>query len=42
MNGLLSEESPIGKALLGHGIGEVVNAEVPDGVISFKITSITR
>ena len=42
MNGLLSEESPIGKALLGHGIGEVVNVEVPDGVISFKITSITR
>ena len=42
MNGMLSEESPIGKALLGHGIGEVVNVEVPDGVISFKITSITR
>ena len=42
MNGLLSEESPIGKALLGHGIGEVVNVEVPDGGISFKITSITR
>ena len=42
MNGLLSEESPIGKALLGHGIGEVVSVEVPDGVLSFKITSITR
>ena len=42
MNGLLSEESPIGKALLGHGIGDVVSVEVPDGVLSFKITSITR
>jgi len=42
MNGLLSEESPIGKALLDHEIGEVVSVEVPDGVLSFKITSITR
>jgi len=42
MNGLLSEESPIGKALLGHEVGDVVSVEVPDGVLSFKITSITR
>lgn len=42
MNGLLSEESPIGKALLGHEVGEIVTIEVPAGVLSFKITSITR
>ncbi|MBR6653905.1 MAG: transcription elongation factor GreA [Oscillospiraceae bacterium] len=42
MNGLLSEESPIGKALLGHEVGAVISVEVPDGVLSFKITSITR
>ena len=42
MNGMLSEESPIGKALLGHEVGEIVSVEVPDGVLSFKITSITR
>ena len=42
MNGMLSEESPIGKALLGHEVGDVVSVEVPDGVLSFKITSITR
>lgn len=42
MNGLLSEESPIGKALLGHEVGEVISVEVPDGILSFKITSITR
>lgn len=42
MNGLLSEESPIGKALLGHEAGEIVTAEVPDGVLTFKIVSITR
>ena len=42
MNGMLSEESPIGKALLGHEVGEVITVEVPDGEVSFKITSITR
>ena len=42
MNGMLSEESPIGKALLGHEIGQEVVIEVPDGVLTFKITSITR
>ena len=42
MNGMLSEESPIGKALLGHAIGDVVTIEAPDGVFSFKITAITR
>ena len=42
MNGMLSEESPIGKALLGHEVGEIVSVEVPDGLLSFKITSIAR
>ncbi len=42
MNGLLSEESPIGKALMGHAIGDIVTIEAPDGVFSFKITAITR
>ncbi len=42
MNGMLSEESPIGKALIGHQVGEIVTAEVPAGELRFKITSITR
>lgn len=42
MNGQLSEESPIGKALLGHGVGEIVNVEVPAGELVFKITAISR
>ena len=42
MNGMLSEESPIGKALLGHAIGDIVTIEAPDGVFSFKITAINR
>ena len=42
MNGFLSEESPIGKALMGHVVGDEVSIEVPDGDLRFKITSITR
>ena len=42
MNGMLSEESPIGKALMGHAIGDIVTIEAPDGVFSFKITAIAR
>ena len=42
MNGMLSEESPVGKALMGRAIGDVVTIEAPDGVFSFKITAINR
>ncbi len=41
MNGFLSEESPIGKALMGHVVGEEVSIEVPDGDLRFRITSIS-
>ena len=33
----ISNESPIGKALLGRKKGEVVNVDAPDGIIKFKI-----
>ena len=35
--GLLSEESPIGKALIDHKIDEIAKAETPNGVVEFKI-----
>jgi transcription elongation factor GreA len=38
--GKISHESPIGKALLGHKVGDVVHAETPGGTISLKIISI--
>ncbi|WP_026487021.1 transcription elongation factor GreA [Caldanaerobius polysaccharolyticus] len=38
----ISDESPVGKALLGHSVGEVVNVEVPDGIIKMKILEIRR
>ena len=36
----ISHESPIGKALLGHKVGDVVVAETPNGSIRFKIIEI--
>jgi transcription elongation factor GreA len=36
----ISHESPIGRALLGHRVGETVNAETPNGSLRFKILKI--
>ena len=39
--GKLAATTPIGKALMGHSKGEVVEAKVPSGVMQFKILDIT-
>ncbi len=39
-NGRISNESPIGRALMGHKVGEVVEAETPGGKLHFKILKI--
>jgi transcription elongation factor GreA len=39
-NGRISNESPIGRALMGHRVGEVVTATTPAGDIIFKILKI--
>ena len=38
----ISNESPIGKALLGRKKGEVVDVDAPDGIIKFKILDIKK
>lgn len=38
----ISDESPVGKALIGRKIGETVDVEIPSGTISFKILEITK
>ncbi len=38
----ISDQSPIGRALVGNKIGDTVSVEVPDGTISFKILEVTR
>lgn len=38
----LSDESPVGKTLLGHAVGETVDVETPGGMIKFKVLEITK
>lgn len=40
-HGKLAATTPIAKALMGHGKGEVVEAKVPSGIIKFKILDIS-
>lgn len=42
MNGKISDESPVGSALLGHKIDEVVIVEAPLGKMEYKIVKISR
>lgn len=39
-NGKISNESPIGRALMDHRVGDVVEAETPGGKLKFKILKI--
>lgn len=39
-NGKISNESPFGKALLDHKVGDVVEAETPSGKVRLKILKI--
>ena len=42
-NGVISDQSPLGKALLGKKLGETVHVELPNGsVIEYKILSISK
>ncbi len=38
--GKISNESPLGMALLGHSVGENVDVEAPDGILKFKVLDI--
>lgn len=40
--GKISDESPVGLALLGHSTGDVVEVETPAGVFGFKVLEISR
>jgi len=39
-NGRISNESPIGRALMGAKVGDTVTAETPNGTLKFKILKI--
>lgn len=42
MSGRISDESPIGKSLLGHRQGEEVEIIIPNGVIYYTIMEIAK
>lgn len=42
MENKISNESPIGSALIGKKIGDIVEVQVPDGVSKFEILNVTR
>ena len=39
--GKLAATTPIGKALIGHAVGDVVDAKTPSGIIQFKVLEIS-
>ena len=42
LKGKISNESPVGKALLGKQVGDTVTVETPAGEFSYKVLSIHR
>ncbi|MVB10987.1 Transcription elongation factor GreA [Caprobacter fermentans] len=42
VNGCISDESAVGKAILDHGIGDKVTVEVPAGVMEYEILAISK
>ena len=42
LKGKISNESPLGKALIGSKVGDVVDAETPVGILQYKVLEIQR
>ena len=42
LKGKISNESPVGKALIGHKVGDTVEVETPARLIAYKILEIQR
>lgn len=43
MSGLISDESPVGKALLGHAVGDKVQVLLPNGSeVTFELLGISK
>jgi transcription elongation factor GreA len=38
----ISVDSPVGKALLGHKVGDVIDIQVPAGALKYEIVKISR
>ena len=42
LKGKISNESPLGKALIGSKVGDTVKAETPVGILKYKVLEIQR
>ena len=42
LQGKISNESPVGKALIGAHTGDVVEVEMPSGIMKYKVLEIQR
>ena len=42
LNGKISDESPVGAALMGHKVGDVVTVETPAGNLDFEVLEIGK
>ncbi|MDD6808329.1 MAG: transcription elongation factor GreA [Oscillospiraceae bacterium] len=42
INGKISDESPVGKAIMGKKVGDVVEVETPMGKVQFEIVEIAK
>ena len=42
LEGLISNESPLGKALIGAKVGDKVSVEAPAGMMEYKVLKIER
>ena len=42
LNGKISNESPVGRALIGKKVGDVVAVETQAGVIEYEVLKINR
>ncbi len=42
LNNMISDQSPIGKALIGTKVGTTVTVDVPDGTAQFKVLNIEK
>lgn len=41
-DGKISDESPVGKGLLGHKVGEIAEIETPSGIVKYKVLEISK
>lgn len=41
-NGRISNESPVGAALIGHVVGDTIEVNVPGGLMSYKVLEIKK